>query len=125
MTSRARPMRSTWRCRCLWKSGAPGTSRSSPPSRSTTCTGGATASSTPWPTPRRRKPARRGSGFERGDLLVDGAEDALAVLALHLDLDGVAELHELGTGLAIEDRRSEEHTSELQSLAYLVCRLLL
>src|SRR2546425_2235442 len=24
-----------------------------------------------------------------------------------------------------EDRRSEEHTSELQSLAYLVCRLLL
>src|SRR2546425_5174898 len=26
---------------------------------------------------------------------------------------------------ATEDRRSEEHTSELQSLAYLVCRLLL
>src|SRR5205823_14201885 len=25
----------------------------------------------------------------------------------------------------LEDRRSEEHTSELQSLAYLVCRLLL
>src|SRR2546425_8174149 len=25
----------------------------------------------------------------------------------------------------VEDRRSEEHTSELQSLAYLVCRLLL
>src|SRR2546425_7290009 len=27
--------------------------------------------------------------------------------------------------LSIADRRSEEHTSELQSLAYLVCRLLL
>src|SRR2546425_8310547 len=35
----------------------------------------------------------------------------------------------LGGGLALElsvpARRSEEHTSELQSLAYLVCRLLL
>src|SRR5205823_8445737 len=30
-----------------------------------------------------------------------------------------------GDALAIEFRRSEEHTSELQSLAYLVCRLLL
>src|SRR5205823_9430160 len=29
------------------------------------------------------------------------------------------------TVIAITDRRSEEHTSELQSLAYLVCRLLL
>src|SRR2546425_9446327 len=29
------------------------------------------------------------------------------------------------TGLTIEEARSEEHTSELQSLAYLVCRLLL
>src|SRR2546425_6138467 len=28
-------------------------------------------------------------------------------------------------GAAEHDRRSEEHTSELQSLAYLVCRLLL
>src|SRR2546425_2282197 len=27
--------------------------------------------------------------------------------------------------IAVEQRRSEEHTSELQSLAYLVCRLLL
>src|SRR2546425_2996161 len=27
--------------------------------------------------------------------------------------------------LAVEDDRSEEHTSELQTLAYLVCRLLL
>src|SRR2546425_8079048 len=28
-------------------------------------------------------------------------------------------------GLVSDDERSEEHTSELQSLAYLVCRLLL
>src|SRR2546425_3715497 len=28
-------------------------------------------------------------------------------------------------GLTVRGRRSEEHTSELQSLAYLVCRLLL
>src|SRR2546425_6039512 len=32
---------------------------------------------------------------------------------------------ELPAGRAREQRRSEEHTSELQSLAYLVCRLLL
>src|SRR2546425_1835848 len=31
----------------------------------------------------------------------------------------------LGVGQRDEDERSEEHTSELQSLAYLVCRLLL
>src|SRR2546425_13155030 len=32
---------------------------------------------------------------------------------------------ELGCDLLAVDSRSEEHTSELQSLAYLVCRLLL
>src|SRR5205823_10696890 len=31
----------------------------------------------------------------------------------------------IGTGNSLLHRRSEEHTSELQSLAYLVCRLLL
>src|SRR2546425_7299572 len=36
-----------------------------------------------------------------------------------------AELKALIESLAAEARRSEEHTSELQSLAYLVCRLLL
>src|SRR5205823_11467833 len=36
------------------------------------------------------------------------------------------ELHVVGgDGLAVVESRSEEHTSELQSLAYLVCRLLL
>src|SRR5687767_15580482 len=36
-------------------------------------------------------------------------------------------LAHVGTGVAVLDQhvRSEEHTSELQSLAYLVCRLLL
>src|SRR2546425_9586216 len=31
----------------------------------------------------------------------------------------------VATATALQNRRSEEHTSELQSLAYLVCRLLL
>src|SRR2546425_12430260 len=37
------------------------------------------------------------------------------------------DLHRALLGLKdrLQDRRSEEHTSELQSLAYLVCRLLL
>src|SRR2546425_6256006 len=37
----------------------------------------------------------------------------------------VADLAPLYRGHPALDRRSEEHTSELQSLAYLVCRLLL
>src|SRR5205823_14267973 len=37
--------------------------------------------------------------------------------------DLVIDLTEVGSTLSLE--RSEEHTSELQSLAYLVCRLLL
>src|SRR2546425_4591041 len=45
--------------------------------------------------------------------VITGAKDPLAkVLADHDDVDGIW-------------YRSEEHTSELQSLAYLVCRLLL
>src|SRR3712207_7626308 len=35
------------------------------------------------------------------------------------------EIDEAGDLLALADRRSEEHTSELQSRQYLVCRLLL
>src|SRR2546425_3674521 len=37
----------------------------------------------------------------------------------------VAVLDDLGRRALADDPRSEEHTSELQSLAYLVCRLLL
>src|SRR5687767_15704296 len=38
--------------------------------------------------------------------------------------DGNALVADFGIALAVKER-SEEHTSELQSLAYLVCRLLL
>src|SRR5687767_15466635 len=38
---------------------------------------------------------------------------------------GPAALREAGVEVVEADDRSEEHTSELQSLAYLVCRLLL
>src|SRR2546425_2810399 len=40
-------------------------------------------------------------------------------------LEDRAESYELSQPAGIERTRSEEHTSELQSLAYLVCRLLL
>src|SRR3712207_7658019 len=59
-----------------------------------------------------RSLARRGE--ERGPSSVE-------VVAQHLGPAGVAQLgHRLGL-----DLRSEEHTSELQSRQYLVCRLLL
>src|SRR2546423_2896350 len=47
-------------------------------------------------------------------------------LGQRLGVDPVGDLggHGPGPGVALPDR-SEEHTSELQSLAYLVCRLLL
>src|SRR5229473_4197723 len=44
---------------------------------------------------------------------------------LVLDHEGLAELLRQPVGDQAPDLRSEEHTSELQSLAYLVCRLLL
>src|SRR2546425_8490897 len=56
----------------------------------------------------------RSGGAQRGVLLGEG------VLWLRHDPDEVV----LGERLQL-DPRSEEHTSELQSLAYLVCRLLL
>src|SRR3989441_7343863 len=59
----------------------------------------------------------------------DPAPAALRVLHLEIREDD-ARLPSLGEGqvdarVRREDPRSEEHTSELQSLAYLVCRLLL
>src|SRR3712207_8962375 len=39
--------------------------------------------------------------------------------------DLVEDLGQVATGLPLQDDRSEEHTSELQSRQYLVCRLLL
>src|SRR5687767_15714016 len=67
-----------------------------------------------------------------GDRLADAV--ALDLDDLGLAVDGVGDDPDLATGEAdgidteIGQRhrqRSEEHTSELQSLAYLVCRLLL
>src|SRR3989441_1373986 len=42
-----------------------------------------------------------------------------------LDLAGAKQAFILGSCMGAPQKRSEEHTSELQSLAYLVCRLLL
>src|SRR5205823_1796860 len=50
------------------------------------------------------------------------AEEQIAVDYAMLDLDGTPNKSHLGANAIL---RSEEHTSELQSLAYLVCRLLL
>src|SRR5205823_13578033 len=41
------------------------------------------------------------------------------------DRTGVSRFGALDGGTVLKENRSEEHTSELQSLAYLVCRLLL
>src|SRR2546425_5979834 len=56
---------------------------------------------------RRPAPRPRGAGVRR------------------LEREGRAGTSSRRFGLAIDILRSEEHTSELQSLAYLVCRLLL
>src|SRR3712207_6863957 len=37
----------------------------------------------------------------------------------------IEDLSDIKAGIAMNDKRSEEHTSELQSRQYLVCRLLL
>src|SRR2546425_7921175 len=67
--------------------------------------------STPFPT-------RRSS-----DLVQDGARPIGRGVVHRDDLE--TELDFMETPHQGLDRRSEEHTSELQSLAYLVCRLLL
>src|SRR2546425_3422165 len=61
--------------------------------------------------------------FERqpfGELERLVAKQLLEVASLATDIFHLSARH-----LAVLDSRSEEHTSELQSLAYLVCRLLL
>src|SRR5229473_5933260 len=69
-----------------------------------------------------------------GELLRRAVDEALAdlrKLAADLRFDVVAQERAAVLGLqgdrgaALGEARSEEHTSELQSLAYLVCRLLL
>src|SRR6476620_476288 len=67
-----------------------------------------------------------------GVWLVDGDDRLLGALGLTNEADGAGRLRWLvldpalrGHGLARSLVRSEEHTSELQSRQYLVCRLLL
>src|SRR5690606_41486753 len=62
--------------------------------------------------------ATRGSGTEGEDITINALE--VADIPAKLDKKRFA-----GRNLAIEVRRSEEHTSELQSRENLVCRLLL
>src|SRR2546425_3158323 len=58
--------------------------------------------------------------LDRPDAVLRGPEPA------RLPRDGLPEIREeLGYAARLGELRSEEHTSELQSLAYLVCRLLL
>src|SRR2546425_12560709 len=69
--------------------------------------------------------------FRKCLILADPAPVDLVSLGYHrlfieqLDNDVLAKLFERNRRIAIGVVRSEEHTSELQSLAYLVCRLLL
>src|SRR3712207_6954702 len=56
----------------------------------------------------------------------DGAEQQADPRAAAAGVDlGEDAGHDVLLGHAVEDPRSEEHTSELQSRQYLVCRLLL
>src|SRR2546425_1642830 len=87
-----------------------------------------------------RASAREAEGLGYSSFWVNhpGATDGLAALALaavetrRIELGiGVIPLHTRGPDSIVQGvhanglPRSEEHTSELQSLAYLVCRLLL
>src|SRR5687767_15707490 len=66
------------------------------------------------------------SFFGRLVLGVEDAEDRLGRGVRQNQVDPVAEAGVMADGgMCLGFERSEEHTSELQSLAYLVCRLLL
>src|SRR2546425_3559717 len=73
--------------------------------------------------PERRKPEQ----FQHVKLRIDGGVARMTLSRPEHNLLNEAMLRELADGIthAGERDRSEEHTSELQSLAYLVCRLLL
>ena|SRR5687767_4017198 len=58
-------------------------------------------------------------------LLADLSAKLIHVETRNLDAALGAALQQAVTFLGMDRGRSEEHTSELQSLAYLVCRLLL
>src|SRR5687767_15649708 len=68
-------------------------------------------------------PTRRSSDLHfRDAAFVDIADHAPRLFPFDKDLNHLVVLEDCHTSLVC---RSEEHTSELQSLAYLVCRLLL
>src|SRR2546425_8670870 len=71
----------------------------------------------PYTTLFRSQPQQRESAAARAGLLP--AEE----VGIHLAREAAAQ--HVGLGDEHAEPRSEEHTSELQSLAYLVCRLLL
>src|SRR5687767_15740743 len=61
----------------------------------------------------------------RGQLVEDEADHPSAVEGSEREAARAARDDEVSARRQLEVGRSEEHTSELQSLAYLVCRLLL
>src|SRR3712207_8936910 len=64
--------------------------------------------------------------FDGGDLVREQRADVLvAVLRGGHRLDDVAGVDGVVVAVVADEARSEEHTSELQSRQYLVCRLLL
>src|SRR3712207_8463215 len=66
-------------------------------------------------------------GQPRTDQVADDADDPDGADGQQRQVQHVlaAVVREVGAGEGPGDRRSEEHTSELQSRQYLVCRLLL
>src|SRR5687767_15723583 len=77
-------------------------------------------------------PTRRSSDLRslksKYDLFYKRIRASMALYPLFemVDMEGYRYLDaDLANPLPVEEARSEEHTSELQSLAYLVCRLLL
>src|SRR3712207_7800217 len=63
------------------------------------------------------------SEVERGQK--EASSELLASICAALDLPLSVVLNVVSEKMAMYERRSEEHTSELQSRQYLVCRLLL
>src|SRR5437762_9851219 len=67
--------------------------------------------------------SRDGEGY--GAMIRRGAADAKGSVIVVIDSDLPHPVSAIGDAVALIESRSEEHTSELQSPMYLVCRLLL
>src|SRR3712207_6987595 len=85
------------------------------------------------PPPSTARPPAHPVRFVTAASLFDGHDAAITVMRRILQRHGAEVVHlghnrsvdEVVTAAVQEDVRSEEHTSELQSRQYLVCRLLL